>query len=160
MHVCVCIAVWTRMAFGDKEEGVVQLMEEWKNPTGWELGPEDSSSQAFLRPGGSRLCICSAQTLPRVLRPHSCQLLPLLFLHPFLLLLGCPQKLLPTCLDSLLPLPLFPLSVLGTVAKEAQLVRRLTWPWKSPPRVPSAESQTLGLSPHTTQEGGTLSYQA
>lgn len=31
VHVCVCIAVWTGMAFGDKE-AVVQLMEEWKNP--------------------------------------------------------------------------------------------------------------------------------
>ena len=122
MHVyaclCVCIAVWTGMALGDKE-AVVQLMEEWKNPH--RAGNKDQRIPP-LRPSQALGAADSAFALT-LHRPylwccaHLCQLSPLLFLHPFRLLLGCPQKLLPTCLDSCLPLPLCPLSVLGMVAK-------------------------------------------
>lgn len=120
-------------------------------PQSWELGPEDSSSQAFSGPGGSRLCICSAQTLPRVLRPPL-PTAPSSLLAPISSSSWLPSEA-PAHLPGLPPSsPTVPSFCPGDGGqKEAQLVR-LTWPWKSLLVYPQQNHKPWGPSPSHNPE--------
>lgn len=119
-------------------------------PQSWELGPEDSSSQAFSGPGGSRLCICSAQTLPRVLRPPL-PTAPSSLLAPISSSSWLPSEA-PAHLPGLPPSsPTVPSLVLGTVAK-----RKHSWSgWLGLGNLSSCTLSRItnprAQAPHTTQ---------